>query len=117
MSSKPDFKTAFRFGSIAGTLALMCCISPVVMVLLGLSTTTAAIALGDLLYTEYTWFFMSASALFLGAAFWAYLIRQQQCSLSGLRRHLNTVLLTLVITVVVYSFWFLFTSWLEHVAS
>ena len=109
-------KGFFKIGIISGTIALLCCISPVILVLLGLSSVTAAIALGNNLFNNYKLYFIGASAVFLVGAILYKLKKQNQCSLSGARKNLNKILLTLIIGVVVYIIWYVFTSWLAKLA-
>ena len=46
-----------KFGLLSGLAGIMCCVSPVVLVLLGIATAAEAVTLGDTLYYGYAWFF------------------------------------------------------------
>ena len=116
MKNKKDRKDKswLSIGAIGGTIALLCCISPIILVLLGLSTVTAAIALGNNLFNNYKIYFIGASILFMGGAI-AYKLKQKnQCSISGVRKNINMILLVFIIGVVVYIFWYIFTTWLGN---
>jgi hypothetical protein len=107
-------KSWLGIGAIGGTIALLCCISPVVLVLLGLSSVTAAIALGNNLFYNYKVYFITASVLFMILAIFFLLKKKNQCSLSGVRKNLNKILLTFILAVIVYILWYLFTTWLGN---
>jgi len=99
-------------GVITGTIALLCCISPIILVLLGLSTTAGAIALGTNLFDNYKLYFISASIIFMVIAILFYLKNKNQCSISGVRQNINKILLTFIVAVLVYILWYILTSWL-----
>jgi hypothetical protein len=104
-----------KTGFFAGTIGILCCVSPVILVLFGLSSVSAAIALGNNLFDNYKIYFISSSVLFLFGAFYFQLKKKNQCSLSGVRKNINTFIVTIFLAVLVYIFWFYFTSWLEIV--
>lgn len=56
-------------GVIAGTLGLGCCVYPVVLALLGVSSAAAAVDLGNRLYSEWGWAFKAAAVVFAATAF------------------------------------------------
>lgn len=43
-------RTGLRLGALAGLVGIACCVSPVVLVLLGLASVSFAISLGNTLY-------------------------------------------------------------------
>ncbi|MDE2862617.1 MAG: hypothetical protein OXL33_04130 [Chloroflexota bacterium] len=116
MTSHPDagrsrrhanLRSGLGMGLLAGVTAIMCCVSPVLMVLLGVLTAVEAISLGDTLYYEYGWYFRGAGLLVAALAVLIYLRRRNSCSLGGARRHwiaLATLPVTAVITYVAL-FW------------
>ena len=106
-------KTWLSIGVITGTIALLCCISPIILVLLGLSTVTAAIALGTNLFDNYKLYFISVSIIFMVTAILFYLKKKNQCSISGLRKNINKILITFIVAVFIYILWYILTSWLE----
>ncbi len=46
-------RPGLTLGALAGLVGIACCVSPVVLVLLGLSSVSFAIGLGNTLYYEY----------------------------------------------------------------
>jgi hypothetical protein len=59
---KSFLKKIIPFSAFVGGL---CCFTPVVLVLLGISSVTFAISLTDLLYGQYVWVFRGSALLFL----------------------------------------------------
>ena len=49
-------------GRGSGLVAITCCVSPVVLVLLGIATAAEAVTLGDTLYYDYGWYFRAAGS-------------------------------------------------------
>ena len=98
----------FRLTGIPVLFASLCCLSPVILVLLGLSTVSFAGSLADTLYGEYRWIFRSVGLLLLSISLILYFRRQGICSLDQAKRHrtkiLNTVLLSITGAVLGYVF-------------
>ncbi len=101
-------KEALRVASIPVLIASLCCLSPVILVLLGLSTVGFATSLSDTFYGEYKWYFRLAGLLALGLAYLYYLRRQGICTLDQAKRErnriVNGVLVTLIAGIVGYVF-------------
>ncbi len=108
---------ALWIGVGAGAAAILCCVSPVVLFLLGLSTATEAIALGDRLYYGYAWYFRGAGLILAGAAALLYLRRRRSCTLAGARRNLPTLIGIAVIMVLTYSTLYAATGYLAVLGS
>lgn len=68
-----------RLGLLAGTLGIGCCVAPVVLVLLGISSATAAVALGTHLYRSWGWAFKLAGLLLAMAAMAIQYRRAKTC--------------------------------------
>ena len=102
-------KELFKVTGLPVVIASLCCLSPVIFVLLGLSTVSFASSLADTFYGEYKWVFRGAGLLFLMAATFFYLRRQKGiCTIDeAKKRHreiINTVLLVLIIGILSYIF-------------
>lgn len=91
-----NFKDVFKFSSIPVAIASLCCLSPVVLVLLGLSTVGFASSLADVFYGEYKWYFRLAGLLALVGAYVVYLRKQGVCTLDQAKRERNKILNTLL---------------------
>ena len=99
-------------GLIAGLAAITCCVSPVVLVLLGVATAAEAVTLGDTLYYTYGWAFRGAGLLIAAVALTLYLRRRQACNLKGARRHWRAPAILVVSGGAVYAGLFWFTKYL-----
>lgn len=88
----------------------LCCFTPIVLVLFGISTVSFAASLSDTLYGTYKWAFRGAAFLFLLAAlFWYFYKKEKICTLDAFkqkrRKIMNTVLLAVIITILLYIIW------------
>ena len=106
----PTTKKATYITSISAFIAGLCCFSPVVIVLLGLGTTSFAGSLADTLYGEYKWYFRSAGVGFLAAAYgWWYYTSSKGCSLNEQKRLrsklFNLFLLSIIGFILLYTIW------------
>ncbi len=105
----PDRKGIFLMSGLAALIGGLCCVTPVVLVLLGLSTLAFANSLGNVLYGEYRWAFRLAALAFLALALWVYFRRRGICTLDQARRQrnriINTTLVVLIAAIGMYIFW------------
>ena len=99
-------------GLASGLAGIMCCVSPVVAVLLGIATAAQGVTLGDNLYYDYGWYFRGAGALVAVTAVVLHLRRRGACSIEGAVRYrrMLAVLAAAAVTTYVALFWF--TSYL-----
>ncbi|MFZ1626235.1 MAG: hypothetical protein WAT81_00340 [Candidatus Moraniibacteriota bacterium] len=101
-------KEAFKIASLPVILASLCCLSPVILVLFGLSTVGFAASLADTFYGEYKWYFRLVGIVALAFAYWYHLRRQGVCTLEAAKRErnriINGLLLMLIIGVIGYVF-------------
>jgi hypothetical protein len=104
-----DSKGVVIISALAGLIGGLCCLTSVVLVLLGLASVSVAADLGNVLYGEYRWLFRVAALAFLGLALWIYFRRKGICTLDQARRErnriINTSLIVLIAAVGVYIFW------------
>ncbi len=82
---------AIWIGVASGSAAILCCVSPVVLFLLGVSTASEAISLGNRLYYGYTWYFRGLGVGIAVVAAAIYLRRRRSCSVKGVRRYWRTL--------------------------
>ena len=88
----------------------LCCFTPVILVLFGLSSVTFAASLSNLLYFKYKWAFRGVALLLLGIALWWYFYKREKvCTIDELkkkrRKIINFILLTLIVAVLSYIIW------------
>jgi hypothetical protein len=102
-------KELLKLSSIPVVLASLCCLSPVILVLAGVSTVSFASSLADTLYGDYKWVFRGVGLLTLFGALYYYFTRKKGiCTIDeAIRRRneiLNYIALTLIMGVIGYIF-------------
>ena len=102
---------------LAGFVGISCCVTPVVLVLLGLSSVSFAIGLGNTLYYQYGWYFRGAALLLACSGLYANLKRRKACTLRGAKSQWRMILGVFASMVVVYGVLYLVTSYLGRAYS
>lgn len=102
-------KQALKLSSIPVIFASLCCLSPVILVLLGLSTVSFASSLADTLYGDYKWHFRALGVVLLLVATVIYLRRARGiCTIDQAKKRrneiINTVAIVLIAGIVSYLF-------------
>jgi len=108
---------AVKIGLGAGTIALLCCVSPIVLVLLGLTSVSGAIALGYFLFDNFKIYFVGVSLIFLITALYIHFKKRKICTLQGVRNNKNIIIVAVFIMLLTYIFWYYFTTWLAGLAN
>jgi hypothetical protein len=110
-------RAGVTLGLLAGLVGISCCVGPVVMVLLGLSSVSFAISLGNTLYYGYGWYFRGAALLLAAAGVVGVLRGRRSCSLRGARQQWRLLLTVGVVMAAVYAALYWFTTYLARAAS
>lgn len=88
--------------------ASLCCLSPIIVVLLGLSTVSFASSLADTLYGTYKWVFRSIGLVLLLISLILYFRHKGVCTLEAAKRRrneiINTSILALIAGIIGYIF-------------
>lgn len=104
-----DRKGILVLSGLAALVGGLCCLTPVVVVLLGLASISAAASLGNVLYGDYHWEFRLVALAFLGLALLVYFRRKGICTLDQARRQRNRIINTSLVVVIfaagIYVFW------------
>lgn len=99
---KNKIQELIKISSIPVVLASLCCLSPVILVLLGVSTISFASSLSDTLYGEYKWIFRIVGLLALLLSLAYYLRRQKGiCTIDDVIRRRNEVINYLALAIIV----------------
>jgi len=93
-------KDVFKLTWIPILVASLCCIAPIVLVLLGISTLTFAISLTDLLDVQYRWLFILVAIIVFVIGLVIYFRKRGICTLDQLKRRRNEVINKVIITLV-----------------
>jgi hypothetical protein len=95
------FKDILKISSIPVLFASLCCLSPVILVLLGLSTVSFASSLADTLYGDYKWVFRVVGLIALLASLVYYLRRKKGvCTIDDVVRRRNEVINYVALSVI-----------------
>ena len=103
------FKELLKVTGLPVVFASLCCLSPLVLVIFGLSTVAFASSLSDVLYGDYKWIFRLIGLVLLIISA-VYYFRKQKgiCTLDQVKRHrreiINKTLLFLIIGILGYIF-------------
>ncbi len=98
---------------VSGLTGIMCCVSPVVAVLLGIATAAQGVTLGDNLYYDYGWYFRGAGALVAVTAVVLHLRRRGARSIDGALRYRRMLAVLAAAAVPTYVALFWLTSGLD----
>lgn len=116
-SERGSVKRSARLGAIAGAIGLGCCLYPVVLVLLGLSTASAALDLGNRLFAEWGWAFKLSEALFAAGALWVQRRRGRSCPAGARPRLARNASVIAIVALLTYSTLYGITTWLGQRAA
>jgi len=101
-------KESLKISSIPVVFASLCCLAPIVLVLVGVSTVSFAASLADTFYGDYKWYFRLAGLVSLIVALIIYLRRKGVCTLDEAKKRrneiFNIIALSLIVGVVGYIF-------------
>lgn len=98
-------KGFLRTGIGAGFLGSLCCVTPLIVVLLGLSGASGAMALAGSLQQNYRWtLFIPLAFLFLVASIYFYIKKDAgKCDLKTLKRYKSYVIGTIIFAIVIWA--------------
>jgi hypothetical protein len=112
----PPRERSVAIGALAGLVGISCCVYPIVLVLLGLSTAAAAVDLGNRLFDEWGWAFKSAGVLVAVAAIWVQRWRAKACAIDARPRLWRSIAIVGGVGVGTYAGLYWFTTWLGDAA-
>lgn len=92
---KKDDKKLLYAGGFAGAIASLCCLGPVILVLLGLAGVSTALSIG-----KFTWLFTTLALVFFGVAVFLYLTKRKCCNVKGFKENWKLIVIAFVILVV-----------------
>lgn len=98
-----------KISSIPVIIASLCCLSPVILVLLGLSTVSFAGSLADTLYGDYKWVFRGIGLLaLLGSIAWYLRSQKGICTLDEAKKRRNEIINIVAFSVIIGVLGYLF---------
>ena len=94
-------KELFKISSVPVMIASLCCLSPIILVLLGLSTVSFASSFADTLYGQYKWIFRAVGLIALLGSLMFYLRRAKGiCTFDDVVRRRNEIINYVALTIV-----------------
>jgi len=102
-------KELLKITGIPVVIASLCCLSPLILVLFGLSTVAFASSLADSLYGQYKWVFRIVGLILLSISIIVYFRTQKGiCTIDQAKKHrqeiINKTILFLIAGVLGYVF-------------
>jgi hypothetical protein len=110
-------RSGLWLGIVAGLAGISCCVGPTVLALLGLSSVSFAISLGNTLYYQYGWYFRGAALVLAAAGVVGLLRGRKSCTLRGAREQWRLLVTVVAAMVAVYAGFYWLTTWLARAAS
>ncbi len=104
-----NLKDFFKISALPVFVASLCCLSPIILVLLGLSSVSFASSLSGILYGEYKWVFRLVGLLLLALSVVYYLRRTKGiCTLDEAKKWraevINIISFSLIAGILGYLF-------------
>lgn len=94
-------KDVLKISSIPVVLASLCCLSPVILVLIGVSTVSFGSSLADTLYGQYKWYFRGLGLITLMGALYFYFTRTKGiCTIDEAVRRRNEIINYVALSVI-----------------
>lgn len=105
-----SIKELFKVTGIPVFLASLCCLAPIVLVVLGLSTVSFAASLTNILDGKYQWVFDLVGLIGLSISLVLYFRNRGICTIDQAKKHrdeiINKTLLALIAGLVLYYIFF-----------
>ena len=108
--------SVWRIGMAGGLTAILCCVGPTVLALLGVVSAGTAFIWATDLYDGYAWWFRLAGLIVLAGLVYVSLRRRNQCSLAGVRSLRRRLFAVLAVAVGTYAALYAVTTWLGTLA-
>ena len=104
---KQQIKNVVRLSTVPAVIASLCCLSPLILLSLGVVSVSVAGELTDVLYGEYAWAFRLAGLVALFIFLFSYFRKKKNiCTLDEVKKRrneiINTIALALIAGVVFY---------------
>ena len=104
-----NFKEIFKITGIPVLIASLCCVTPLVLFLLGISTVSFASSLSDKLYGQYKWLFRGIGFIALIVSLIVYFRSIGICTLDQIKRKrnkvINIILVVFIVSIIGYIVW------------
>lgn len=105
-----------RIGVVSGMVAILCCVGPAALALVGVISGATAYAVATQLYANWAWGFRLAGIAVAAGLIWWALRRRDACNLEGLRSAWRGLGLLAIVGSLTYLGLYAFTTWLGTLA-
>ena len=117
---KEKFKELIGITGLPVLIASLCCLAPVVLVALGLSTASFAASLTGVLDGQYRWAFILVGIAALVASLVFYFRKKGVCTLDHVKKRRNEIINKILLSVIVasiayYLFFFVFITYVGRI--
>ncbi len=106
----------YWFAFFSGVIGIGCCVSPIFLVILGLTSASAAVDLAYDLYADFRWHFRVLGLILLSFSLYYYLRKRNQCSIHGAYKNRSFILGSSAIFLVTYLIFYFLTTLLGRLA-
>ena|SRR3989344_1904914 len=90
-------------------VASLCCFTPLIFVLFGLSSVAFASSLADILYGQYKWMFRTVGFILLAVSLFIYFRKRGICTIDQAQKNrrqiINTILIAIIVFILGYMIW------------
>lgn len=93
-------KSIFGLSSLGAVFASLCCLSPLLLVIFGLSSISFAASLSNTLYGDYKWAFRAFGFVLMGIFLFFYFRRKGICTLDEAKRNRTKIINTILIAII-----------------
>ncbi|WP_125613719.1 hypothetical protein [Specibacter cremeus] len=107
----------WRAGLAGGVTAIICCVGPTVLALIGVLSAASAFTLATGLYDQWHWVFSLAGLVVTAGLIWWALRRRRACTLPGVKKAWKRIAGALLIGLGTYLALYWITTWLGRLAS
>ncbi len=102
-------KEALKISGLPIVLASLCCLSPAILVLLGISTASFASSLADTFYGDYKWAFRALGLVTLMGSIAFYFYKKKGvCTIDAAKRQRNEIINTIALSFVIGTLGYIF---------
>ncbi len=99
---KRDIRDIVKLGTVPAIIASLCCLSPIILLSLGVVSVSVAGEIADVLYGEYKWLFRGAGAIALLVFIISYLRRKKNiCTLDDAKKRKNEIINIIALAFIV----------------
>lgn len=106
-----DRKAALVQAGFGALVAVLCCLSPIVLVSLGITTVAVANNWGNLLYGEYKWHFRLVALALMAVTLVLYFRSRGVCTFDAARRQRNRILNVVLLSLLTFTGLYVFGNY------